>query len=127
PKLYSQADVVVFTSRSEGIPVAAMEAMSMERLVLAPRITGIPELITPGETGYLYDPNSIEDLLANLFHIRANRFFSGDIRMAARKHVALAFDSRRNLGNFAVEFLRRTQTTDAKREVEHADPVLQQI
>src|SRR5215813_4629210 len=61
PELYSHADVVVLTSRSEGIPVTLMEAMAMERVVLAPAITGIPELVTSGETGFLYRPGSMDD------------------------------------------------------------------
>ena len=40
PGLYAGADVFALTSRSEGLPVALMEAMAMERVVLAPEITG---------------------------------------------------------------------------------------
>src|SRR5947207_6605785 len=70
-RLYSEADVVVLTSRSEGIPVTLMEAMSMERVVLAPAITGIPELVTSGETGLLYQPGSMDDFLAKLMAIKS--------------------------------------------------------
>ena len=38
PELYAAADVVVLTSVSEGIPVTLMEAMAMERIVLAPAL-----------------------------------------------------------------------------------------
>jgi len=40
PPLYAAADLVVLTSRSEGIPLTLMEAMALGRLVLAPAITG---------------------------------------------------------------------------------------
>jgi len=50
PALYSAADLVVLTSRSEGIPLTLMEAMALGRLVLAPAITGIPELVSDGKT-----------------------------------------------------------------------------
>ena len=40
-----RADVVVLTSRSEGIPLVLMEAMARGKIVLAPAITGIPELV----------------------------------------------------------------------------------
>ena len=45
PGYYRYADLVVMTSKSEGIPVVLMEAMAHEKLVLAPAITGIPELV----------------------------------------------------------------------------------
>jgi glycosyltransferase involved in cell wall biosynthesis len=54
--LYDRADVVVLTSRSEGVPLVLMEAMARGRIVLAPEITGIPELVIAGKTGFLYQP-----------------------------------------------------------------------
>lgn len=126
-ELYNQADVVVFTSRSEGIPVAAMEAMAMERVVLAPAITGFPELIADGQTGFLYEPNSIEDLLAKLSDIGRSRFLLDQVRKSARKHVAGAFDGARNLDHFVRDLLRRIDASEMKSEVEHANPILQQI
>src|SRR5581483_1566276 len=45
PALYADADVIVLTSHSEGLPVTLMEAMAMERVVLAPAITGISEIV----------------------------------------------------------------------------------
>jgi glycosyltransferase involved in cell wall biosynthesis len=39
PQFYAEANVVVLTSHTEGVPVTLMEAMAMGRVVLAPRIT----------------------------------------------------------------------------------------
>jgi colanic acid/amylovoran biosynthesis glycosyltransferase len=58
PGYYRHADLVVMTSSSEGIPVVLMEAMAHEKLVLAPEITGIPELVEHQRTGFLYPPGS---------------------------------------------------------------------
>ena len=41
-----------------------MEAMALRRPVLASCITGIPELVRPGETGWLFSAGSIEELSA---------------------------------------------------------------
>ena len=49
---------LVLTSRSEGIPLVLMEAMVRGRIVLAPAITGIPEIVIPGKTGFLYAPGA---------------------------------------------------------------------
>jgi colanic acid/amylovoran biosynthesis glycosyltransferase len=46
--LYRRSDAVVLTSRSEGIPLVLMEAMARGKPVLAPAITGIPELVASG-------------------------------------------------------------------------------
>ena len=69
--LYRRADVVVLTSASEGLPLVLMEAMARGKIVLAPAITGIPELVIPGKTGFLYEPGSLDDLVARLFSIHA--------------------------------------------------------
>jgi len=68
--LYDRADVVVLTSRSEGIPLVLMEAMARGKIVLAPAITGIPELVIAGETGFLYEPGSEDDFVDRLLFIR---------------------------------------------------------
>jgi colanic acid/amylovoran biosynthesis glycosyltransferase len=60
---YELADLVVLTSHSEGIPLVLMEAMARGKAVLAPRITGIPELVIDGETGFLFAPGQLEEFV----------------------------------------------------------------
>lgn len=133
PELYAQADVVVLTSRSEGIPVALMESMSAGRLVLAPEITGIPELIQDGKNGFLYQPNSMEDFLHKLeFLLHTGRSLNA-IRRAARLHVQREFDRSRNLNTFASSFLDHVNgQVNGKNSVSspaenHENPLLQQV
>ncbi|HME35320.1 MAG TPA: glycosyltransferase family 4 protein [Candidatus Sulfotelmatobacter sp.] len=68
---YDRADLVVLTSRSEGIPLVLMEAMARGKIVLAPAITGIPELVIAGRTGFLYAPGSLESFVDRLLFIRS--------------------------------------------------------
>ena len=126
-QLYGQADAVVLTSRSEGIPLAVMEAMAMERIVLAPAITGIPELISHEKNGFLYQPNSMDDFLTELKHIHARRSELDDLRRAARRRVESNFNRERNLHQFTTEFLRRVDALAEQGELIHAGAVLQQI
>lgn len=141
--LYAMADVVVLTSRSEGIPVVLMEAMVRGNIVLAPAITGIPELVIRGKTGFLYEPGSMDDFVAHLLLIRslmqepesaqqqfpAHSASAGQalewIRHAARVHVRRNFNRRKNLQLLAELFLQRTapQTESTLDE----SPLLQQI
>ena len=48
-----RASVMVLPSIAEGLPVAIMEAMARRRPVISTFIAGIPELVIPGETGWL--------------------------------------------------------------------------
>ncbi len=76
---YAEADVFVMTSFAEGIPVVLMEAMAFGVPVVAPRITGIPELVTDGVNGLLTTPGDVNCLVARIESIlndaeQRNRF-----------------------------------------------------
>jgi glycosyltransferase involved in cell wall biosynthesis len=122
---YSACDLVVLTSRSEGIPLVLMEAMSHSRLVLAPAMTGIPELVMDGKTGFLYRPGSMEDFVAQIGTIVSVQSALKPLRQAARQHVLEHFNRQKNLARFADSFLSRLGG-EAKAPV-HEDSVLQQV
>jgi len=138
--LYEHADVVVLTSRSEGIPLVLMEAMARGKIVLAPAITGIPELVIAGKTGFLYEPRSMNSFLDQLRFIhslmaRMETTGAGEgnpesrrldwIRHAARLHVSRYFNRSKNLKSFADLFLK--QTVPQRENIPDESPVLQQI
>lgn len=60
------ADFLAMGSFMEGIPLALMEAMASGVPVIAPRIAGIPELITDNDSGFLFHPANFADLAAAL-------------------------------------------------------------
>ena len=55
---------LVLPSFAEGLPVVIMEAMALRRPVLTTFVAGIPELVRPGENGWLFAPGSIDELAA---------------------------------------------------------------
>jgi glycosyltransferase involved in cell wall biosynthesis len=100
--------------------------------VLAPAITGIPELVLEGKTGFLYQPRSMEDLLIQLQLVMRGGELLNRMKRAARQHILRNFNSRTNLARFAQTFLSQTNveqqsTTAHVQEQAHEDPVLQQI
>lgn len=101
---YAVCDLVVLTSQSEGIPLTLMEAMAHGRPVLAPAITGIPELVVDGVTGFLYRPGLIEDFVAKVQAIGEARARLTAVRNRARQHVLEHFDQAKNLAEFAKIF-----------------------
>ena len=133
PAYYEMADLVVLTSRSEGIPLVLMEAMAQGKVVLAPAITGIPELISHAETGFLYRPESLDDFVAKVEMIRDTRATLGQLRHAARKQVVEHFNRQTNLAAFCDHLITRLQPgpphelkeTPSQREISYENPVLQ--
>ncbi len=63
PQVYSQLSVVVNTSINEGTPVALIEAMAAGAPVVATAVGGAPDVVRPGETGWLA-PGGDADALA---------------------------------------------------------------
>jgi glycosyltransferase involved in cell wall biosynthesis len=53
---------LVLPSFAEGLPVVIMEAMALRRPVIATYVGGIPELVRPGENGWLVPAGSVDDL-----------------------------------------------------------------
>jgi len=121
---YSICDLVVLTSRSEGIPLVLMEAMAHSRIVLAPAITGIPELVLDGQTGFLYRPGDTNDFVDRVGGI--SRMLPGlnVLRRRARRHVLEHFNRERNLEEFAELFPKLVREAAG---IPDANLVLQQI
>lgn len=134
---FDAADVVVLTSRSEGIPLVLMEAMARGSVVLAPAITGLPELVLRDKAGFLYEPGSMPDFLDRLLKIRSLQLAldlhpNGSpssalewIRHAAQVHVRHNFNRNKNLQLFGDMFLSRV--ISPTESPAHANLVLQQI
>lgn len=118
--LYEQADLVVLTSKSEGIPLVLMEAMARGRIVLAPRMTGIPELVAHGKSGFLYKAGDMDSFIEQVLLIRSLLIDEAEpitriavphahslrvIRQAAHLQVVENFNRSKNLQYFADLFL----------------------
>ena len=58
------ARALVLPSFAEGLPVVIMEAMSLRRPVLGTFVAGIPELVQPGESGWLFPAGDVQSLAA---------------------------------------------------------------
>lgn len=59
--IFDRIDILALPSLfKEGLPNVLLEAMSMKLPVISTDITGIPEVVINGETGFLTDPGNIE-------------------------------------------------------------------
>jgi glycosyltransferase involved in cell wall biosynthesis len=68
---YRGADLLLSASDMESLPRSMLEAMCFGVPVLAASVFGVPELLTDGETGFLFEPNDLDALVAALRRVLA--------------------------------------------------------
>lgn len=76
----------------DGIPNTVAEAMAMEMPVLATRVSGVPELIEHGRSGYLVEPGDPEAMAAALRHLLAHPDDARSLAVRARERVREVFN-----------------------------------
>lgn len=59
----NESRALVLPSFAEGLPVVIMEALAMGRPVISTYIAGIPELVIPGENGWLVPAGDVDALV----------------------------------------------------------------
>lgn len=75
PDWLSACDTFALCSRNEGVPNVLLEAMASGRPSVASRVGGIPEVVIPGETGFIVDssnPQAVSDALVNVLQTNWN-------------------------------------------------------
>lgn len=59
---YCASDVILFSSRKEGLPLALLEGMAAGCMPIVSRISGMPEAVDRPETGWVTNPEDPADL-----------------------------------------------------------------
>jgi len=78
-RLMRKMDLVILTSKSEGIPRCLMEGLSLGKTVIGSNIPGVSELIKDGQTGYLFPCGDIEAFASLVDRIiKQNLFLPGE-------------------------------------------------
>jgi len=72
-ELLSKSTIFVLPSRSEGLPVALMEAMAMKIPVVSTSVCGIPELVEKEKCGLLIKPDNVDELAQALKKLLMDR------------------------------------------------------
>jgi len=86
--LHDATFVVVPSEWYENLPYSIVEALLLAKPVLASRIGGIPELITDGVTGFLFEAGSITDLQNKIIYLLGmNSSELDNVGSNAQRHV----------------------------------------
>ncbi len=90
-RLLAAADLFVQPSRSEGLPLAVLEAMAAGLPVVATRVGGMGEAVVDGETGILVEPARPDELARALRSLLENEALRTRMGRAARARAEAEF------------------------------------
>ncbi len=84
---YASADVFAFPSDTETLGFVAMEAMASGIPVVGARAGGIPDVITPGENGFMFTPGDLGELTGHLARLLQDAELRKRLGRQARQSV----------------------------------------
>jgi glycosyltransferase involved in cell wall biosynthesis len=97
PAAYLVCDIIISASvKPEAFGRIAIEAGAMSRTIIATNIGGSTETIIPGKTGFLVEPNDIDDLASKIDYVLSlSQSDRKEIGIAARKYIEQNFSNQK--------------------------------
>lgn len=112
PQVYAEASVFLLTSHYEGFGRVVAEALSQGVPVVAPRITGVEDIVMHGEAGFLHEVGDLTGMAGSVVRLLADPMTRARMGATGRTQVREQFDaeilSRRWVG-FLCDVTRRSQ------------------
>lgn len=84
---YSQMDIVLMPSRSEGFGLTAIEAMAHGCVVVASDVGGLPEVVRDGVCGLLHRTEDVHDMASKISSLIASPELCRTMQKNALQHV----------------------------------------
>ena len=105
--LFAQADLFVFPTRADCLPLAVMEALAAGLPVITTRVGALAEAVVHGETGWVISPDDAPAMAEAIRALAEDPAQRARFGAAAREAALERFDAGINYGRL-VEVLRRT-------------------
>jgi glycogen(starch) synthase len=99
--LLNKATIVIMPSRSESLPLVALEAALMARPVVATRVGGLPEVVLQEQTGLLVDNESSGALAEAIAYLLDHPKAATQMGQAARQRARDVFSWERCVNSYA--------------------------
>jgi len=104
---YEALDAFMMSSSFEGLPIALLEAMSMECAILSTNAGGIKEVIRPNEDGLIVDVDNWKQLGAILVELSNDSQKLNDFQLKSRKRVVSSFSIKTMIGRLETMYLQQ--------------------
>ncbi len=92
PAILAASQVVILTSRWEGLPVTLLEAMASRKPIVATAVGGTPEIVQDGENGFLSSPGDIEAIARSICRLLKNPEEAAAMGECGRKRLSVDYE-----------------------------------
>jgi len=93
PQFLAALDLLVLPSRTEGTPLALLEAMAARCAIVAAAVGQVPQIITHLQTGYLIRPGCTEEMEEGIRYLIENPQHGRQMGMQAAELVSREFSA----------------------------------
>lgn len=92
PELLSVIDIFCLPSLWEGLPLSLLEAMAMEKAIIATNVDGTLELIEDGSNGFLINPNDISGISERILKLADDKKLRKDFGARSKSIIVQKHD-----------------------------------
>ncbi|HZY71711.1 MAG TPA: glycosyltransferase family 4 protein [Edaphobacter sp.] len=100
PAVYASFDVMVSSSRQEGLPMAILEGMASGLPLVATAVGDVPTVVRDGSTGRLVPSENVELLTAAMVDLLRDASLRRRLGSAAKELIAKEFSAERMATNY---------------------------
>jgi glycosyltransferase involved in cell wall biosynthesis len=100
PSILRNLDVFVLPSRTEGLPMALLEAMAAGLPIVATAVGGVPEAIRDGETGILVPPERPDELAGAILRLASDEALRNRLAAGGRQTFLNRYELSRMVGAY---------------------------
>ncbi len=106
PGVYASLDLLVSSSRQEGLPMSLLEAMASSLPIVATSVGEVPSLISAHETGLLVPPSDVDALTSAIRTLLADPALRQQLGTSARDLVESSFSAARMTRHYTEVYTR---------------------
>ena len=108
--ILSSSDVLLFTSKFEGLPISLLEGMGLGVPIVASSVGGIPEVIKDGQTGFLFnqgDYMKASEMVLKIYKDKSKIDLSSNGKEVIKKYFMPEANTSREFDNIYTKILNK--------------------
>jgi glycosyltransferase involved in cell wall biosynthesis len=116
PSVYASLDVMVSSSRQEGLPMAVLEGMASKLPLVATAVGEVPTVIEDGQTGVLVPAEDVESLAVGILGLLRDPATRIRLGTAARRRVEEEYSANRMTNDYLCVYGQAIEAVKKERE-----------